>query len=117
MRQFLRANMTPTAGDWDIQACFPNAAKGHTFEPSVCIISNHPDLGKIRIADIPDVKDIDSEEMANAILMSRAKEMRVECLKLYGLLETAKRMYDTNNMTPYEQYTPFWNEVAAALKQ
>lgn len=63
-----------TPAPWAVNAVFPDAGPGHTFEPSVSITGMYE--GRvIRLADIPDVASQDSEEMANAKLMACAPEL------------------------------------------
>jgi hypothetical protein len=65
----------PFPGPYTVEAIFPDKAKGHNFEPHVCLVANHPQYGKVRIAEIPDAPSEDSEEMATATLFGAAPDM------------------------------------------
>jgi len=65
-----------TPGPWSVDAVFPDAERGHTFEPVVSISAYSKEFDcKIRLADIPDVADEQSEEYANAQLIAAAPDM------------------------------------------
>lgn len=62
----------PTPGPWRVETCFPDVTKGHNFEPRVWIMGIDPNLGDVRLADIPDP---DAESLANAQLIAAAPDL------------------------------------------
>lgn len=63
-----------TEGPWCVNGVFPDASKGHTFEPRVWVSAIYEGTA-VRVADIPDVLDKDCEEMSNARLIAAAPDM------------------------------------------
>lgn len=61
-----------TPGPWEVQSVFPDKSKGHTFDPSVCIVAHDDECLTYRVADIPDVVEPYDEQMANARLIAAA---------------------------------------------
>lgn len=72
------SNQQHTRGPWKVSAIFPDKQRGHTFEPHVSVCGKYE--GKdIRLADIPDVADEQSEEYTNARLIAAAPDLLSDC--------------------------------------